>query len=285
MAFTIPETIAVRSATATPGERKVFLALREHLPQDYLVYYDLSVSGRHPDFIIVGPDLGLVILEVKDWRLHSIAGATKDQVSLRQSQGEITVKNPLQQVREYALRTADLLKRRPLLLDGDRLRCAWGYGVVFPFLSPVDVTMPLLFGPGLEEVLDPIRVLTGADLSAAVLLPRLRRLLPGWATRVEPLTPLHLNELRGVLYPEIRIGSTLDDDEVLQVMDREQERIARTLGDGHRLVRGVAGSGKTVILICRARHLREWHPDWRVLVLCYNKVSPSTLHRTSTGGR
>ena len=55
-------------------------------------------------------------------------------------------------------------------------------------------------------------------------------------------------------------------------MDREQERLARTLGEGHRLIRGVAGSGKTVILICRARHLRARYPEWRILVLCYNRV-------------
>lgn len=61
MAFTIPETIPARHGTATTGERKVFVALRDHLPEDCLVYYDISVKGRHPDFIIAGPDFGLVV--------------------------------------------------------------------------------------------------------------------------------------------------------------------------------------------------------------------------------
>lgn len=56
-----------------PGERKVFVALRDHLPEDYLVYYDIPVDGWHSDFIIVGPDLGLAVLEVKDWRRNAIA--------------------------------------------------------------------------------------------------------------------------------------------------------------------------------------------------------------------
>lgn len=46
------------------------------------------------------------------------------------------------------------------------------------------------------------------------------------------------------------------------------------------MVRGVAGSGKTVMLICRARHLRARYPDWRILVLCYNRVLADYLRNT-----
>jgi len=56
--------------------------------------------------------------------------------------------------------------------------------------------------------------------------------------------------------------------------------LAKSLGDGHRLVRGVAGSGKTIVLMCRARHLLELHPDWSILVLCFNRVLAEHLSRT-----
>lgn len=42
------------------------------------------------------------------------------------------------------------------------------------------------------------------------------------------------------------------------------------------MLRGVAGSGKTWTLICRARILSQLHPDWKVLVLCYN-ISLTTM--------
>ncbi len=90
-----------------PGERKVFVALRDHLPEDYLVYYDIPVDGWYPDFIIIGPDLGLVVLEVKDRRLKSILEVTADRVRLRQTEGELEVWNPVRQVRNYLLRTVD----------------------------------------------------------------------------------------------------------------------------------------------------------------------------------
>jgi superfamily I DNA/RNA helicase len=58
-----------------------------------------------------------------------------------------------------------------------------------------------------------------------------------------------------------------------------QEGLARSLGDGHRLLRGVAGSGKTVALIARARHLHATYPDWRILVLCFNRVLADFLRQ------
>jgi superfamily I DNA and RNA helicase len=40
-------------------------------------------------------------------------------------------------------------------------------------------------------------------------------------------------------------------------MDLQQEQLARSLGDGHRVIHGVAGSGKTMILGYRAEYLAK----------------------------
>jgi superfamily I DNA/RNA helicase len=56
-------------------------------------------------------------------------------------------------------------------------------------------------------------------------------------------------------------------------MDLQQEQIARTLGEGHRVIHGVAGSGKTMILVFRAQQLAAAaRPDQPILVLCYNRT-------------
>src|SRR4030042_844983 len=47
--------------------------------------------------------------------------------------------------------------------------------------------------------------------------------------------------------------------------------VAKNLGDGHRIFYGVVGSGKTIILIARARYLAKVHPKWRILVIMFNK--------------
>ena len=58
----------------------------------------------------------------------------------------------------------------------------------------------------------------------------------------------------------------------MQVMDLNQEQAARSLGEGHRVIHGVAGSGKTMILVFRAQHLAQRNTTGRpILVLCYNR--------------
>ena len=56
-------------------------------------------------------------------------------------------------------------------------------------------------------------------------------------------------------------------------MDLQQEQIARTLGEGHRVIHGTAGSGKTMILVFRAAFLAAAaRPDQPILVLCFNRT-------------
>ena len=58
-------------------------------------------------------------------------------------------------------------------------------------------------------------------------------------------------------------------------MDLQQEQLARSLGEGHRVIHGVAGSGKTLILAYRCQHLAETLQS--VLVLCYNVALAAKL--------
>jgi superfamily I DNA and RNA helicase len=56
----------------------------------------------------------------------------------------------------------------------------------------------------------------------------------------------------------------------VKVLDKKQEELARDIGLGHRILFGVAGSSKTVLLIARAKLIARLNPSARVLVLCYN---------------
>lgn len=57
--------------------------------------------------------------------------------------------------------------------------------------------------------------------------------------------------------------------DILKIMDLQQEQLARSLGDGHRIIHGVAGSGKTMILGFRCQHLAQFG-NQAILVLCFN---------------
>jgi hypothetical protein len=77
------------------------------------------------------------------------------------------------------------------------------------------------------------------------------------------LTSSQIDRIRWHIFPELRIsakqlslfdvGTTeespqLQIPDILKIMDLQQEQLARSLGDGHRVIHGVAGSGKTMIL-------------------------------------
>jgi superfamily I DNA/RNA helicase len=59
----------------------------------------------------------------------------------------------------------------------------------------------------------------------------------------------------------------------------EHERIAHSIEPGRALLLGVAGSGKTLAICARARLLRDRHPAWRILVLCFNASLATVLRR------
>ena len=58
----------------TEGEG-VFYKFLEYVckpDQDYIVWYSPDILNREPDFVLFRRDLGILIIEVKDWSLDQI---------------------------------------------------------------------------------------------------------------------------------------------------------------------------------------------------------------------
>ena len=100
---------------------------------------------------------------------------------------------------------------------------------------------------------------------------------PFWA--FDPLSDEQVNVLRSIIDPYIvledhtpRSLAVQDSDKhlSLQVLDKKQENNALRIGDGHRIIYGVAGSGKTVLLVARCKILHDRDPEATILLLCYN---------------
>lgn len=135
MAAIIPSLSTIRGMTT--GERRFGRRLEALLEDDYTVWYDIPVGRqrRYPDFIILHPSRGLLFLEVKDWKLATLKKISKDRVTLQTHNGLGVVSNPLEQARQYAQTTVNVLKADPQLRQPEgryqgRLCCPYGYGVV-----------------------------------------------------------------------------------------------------------------------------------------------------------
>lgn len=274
-----------------PGERRVLNQLKRCLGDDHLVWHDLPIGprARQPDFVVLSPRQGLLLLEVKDWRLASLAGANRDAVTLNTARGQVTEANPLRQARDHTLELVDLIRQDPLLVHGEgpfrgRLIFPYGWGVVFSHLTSAEVA-----GSDFHAVFPEHQCLLREDLADSVDPGRFAERLWSLFTVSYPhtLSLPQRDRIRWHLFPELRVSTqaALDLDgsaaspaepqlpDLLQVMDLQQEQLARSLGEGHRIVHGAAGSGKTMLLILRAQHLAAAaRPDQPVLVLCFNRA-------------
>ncbi|KGX91717.1 3'-5' exonuclease [Pontibacillus marinus] len=286
MAQTVPETIR---SSATAGERILFHTLKNHLDDDYIVYYEPEIDGKRPDFVIIGPYLGLLVLEVKDYTMNTLHQFNVDEWLINtSSNGMQKVKSPLKQAMEYMFTIQDKLKKDINLIHHEgkyqsKLKFPCGYGTVFTRLSQEQCLRSDLY-----EVIDPMFVLTREEMdpdkeefSEDNLVEKLLNMFKIPFRLKEPLQPREINAIRYHLFPEVRISREYKQpspyrDQLLlslhdlKTMDIHQEKLAKQLGDKNRLIRGVAGSGKTLILASRARIIKQEHPDWNILILCYN---------------
>ncbi len=286
MATLIP-TLGTCVSRMTPGERRLAERLEQKLDADYLLWYDVPVGPTcsHPDFVVVHPRRGILILEVKDWKLTTIQRADKETWEILDHGAPKTLPNPLLQARHYAHQVVDALKRDRQLVYADgqhqgNLSFPWSYGVVL-----TNITRKQFDAAGMAGAIEPHRVVCQDEMLESVdaeeLQSRLWDMFPYMMRGVMSLP--QLDRVRWIMFPEVRVqtqGALFDDSDtdaelpcIMRVMDLQQEQLARSLGDGHRVIHGVAGSGKTMILGYRAEYLAKASTPTSkpILVLCFNE--------------
>ena len=246
--------------------RRTARALEEALDGTCTVWYEplFDPEGEKPHLAVLLPSRGIAVLEVLDVTRKRLLGILPAGLRIQVVGKEREVPSPLGRAERLA---KTLLDRRP------------GVPVV-----------PLAVLPGLERsgsaglgaLMDLDRCLFREDLEAG--FPALLKAMGN-----PPL--LHADadtepRLRGLMQPAVVLPTRGlfergdDGEELVAVMDRRQEALARSLGPGHRVVRGVAGSGKTAVLVCRARLLGERFPTRRILVTCYTRSLAGQLRHT-----
>jgi hypothetical protein len=287
MAQMIPVSVP---AKATSGEKALFKILAG-LPDDVFVHHDVQIKHRYADLIVISPRLGVLMIEIKDWKPSSIVSANNDTVELRLHSHNKNVTHPLKQARQYVLALRDEIQTRlegRILLQQDgphkgRICFPISYLACLTQISDHDIQTL-----NLSSVFDLDRTLTKEWLNKAqdITGTELEGLLAQYVVPKFQFTPLNktqIDHLRGIIHPHIvvrsatqKLRNSYEDSgrsftDFIRVLDAKQEQKARSIGVGHRLIFGVAGSGKTTILIARAKYLAEQNPDKKGLVLCFNR--------------
>jgi hypothetical protein len=278
----------------TTGERRLAERLEHKLDDDYLLWYNVPMGPRnaHPDFCVMHPRRGLLVLEVKDWRLGTIGQADKQTWTILPDGIPKNVINPLEQARQYAHTVVNALERDPQLVQPDgphkgKLAFPWSYGVVL-----THITRKQFMDAELHRAIPANRVVCKDEMLESVdaedLQSRLWDMFPYMMRGVMSLP--QLDRVRWIMFPQVRVqtqGALFNDADteaelpsIMRVMDLQQEQLARSLGDGHRVIHGVAGSGKTMILGYRAEYLarNSTAVSKPILILCFNEPLGVKLH-------
>ena len=155
----------------TSSERRFARRLESHLEDDYVCWYNVPVVAwkQHPDFLILHPRRGLLVIEVKDWKLENIRSMDKLTATLQVDGREVRKSNPLEQAKQYAFGVCRLLESDPALVGEPgtsfqgKLAFPWGYGVVLANISRKNFQLT-----DLGQVIPPDRVICQDEMVESV---------------------------------------------------------------------------------------------------------------------
>lgn len=268
MAICIPPTLP--ESMPYDSEALVMDALQKRLGDDYLIMHsfpwltpdrdDVGSAMREgeADFVILHRDKGVLVIEAKggevvcrdrQWKRVVGGGKTKD------------LRDPAQQAR----RAMRALRKRIEVICGERTseRIRYATAVAFPHC---------VFRDEPPADLPPATIITSDDLSDIEVA--IERAFNSFGKPKGSLTGPEFEAVRKALAPEFALYEPLKIDidaagVALARLTRQQIQILSGFdGNAKAIVHGVAGSGKTMLALQRARRFaRDGHD---VLFTCYN---------------
>ena len=266
----------------SPAEKSIFEAFQFQLEDDFYILHSVSWieirrKGKKPsdgeiDFVILHPKMGILLLEVKG----GIIGRDKNDswYSIRKDGTHVDIKNPFEQVKDnkYAL-----IKKIGSLPNWQYQLPTIGHAVAFP-----DGTIDSAdFGADIPKEIVMLHENLG-DIRTWV-----RNCLKFWAgEKFVPPGESGVSALVGLLKKswflrEPRLGEEINVEQAL--IDKYTEEQFALLdwvaGRPRAAIRGLAGSGKTILAVKKAQQLA--HEGFRTLLACYNKNLADNLNETT----
>lgn len=259
------------STIGNSGERLVAKALVESLPSQVEVFHSFSwvTPNKHGtfkegecDFVLLDPAQGMLFIEVKGGSLQFDGRRWTRYVNGRRRDLN---KDPFSQAQDAMHTLIEPVKKRFARAGISKLPFTFGFGVAFPDCR-FSGTVPPNVQP--EQILD-------AD-SFTNIQGSLRRLFAGFhRPEHRPLTPRDMESVREALFPKYAllpvVWRKIEDQEArLRRLTSDQQRLLDLLANQPKAaIRGVAGSGKTILALAKAQSLAR--EGMRTLLVCYNR--------------
>lgn len=249
-------------------------------------------SKRPPDIVVVDPVAGIHVVEVKGHDIDGICGIEPGGLLQLKYENGIKSVNPVAQVRSAMF---DIKNATEKGYHGD-LDLPFKYWVVFPRITRTEwygrwgtnafCPSEFHFAEDVPQLAERFRTVGRKHLSNVGIekLPS-EQLSAIWKAFGDSSVLYHPPEDREARrIPEGTLGDIFDEAaESYKTLSEEQQRLSsQNWNEGPRLIRGVAGSGKTIVLannlarrLQRKRGTTSLFPDEapqeRLLVVCNNR--------------
>lgn len=270
------------SGDTTIAEKEIWKYLRIALAkEDGICYHRYPLisadrSRREPDILILHPKWGLYVINCKDYKIEEIDGI--DDSTWKLSDG--TQETPLDQAEDQMwfvigkFRHESTLRiRRTDLIQGHVF-------IGLPFITRAEWNKKGLNFPKDSS----LSIIFGDDLDPEALKTRLRDVPE--EEKQEPLRDEQFNLALSILHgaPVLRralrpISSNPNSkafmlrkvEQQMISIDREQTKVAIQIPNGPQRIRGLSGSGKTVVMCMKAAWMHLRFPDWDIVYTFYTR--------------
>jgi superfamily I DNA and RNA helicase len=283
------------------GEMQVWeavkVAFRDRDALGYWHYPLVTDRVREPDLLLLDPELGVVVIEVKSlplsqidrisgyrWdltrtyfkqgltinpfeqartQLNLIMERVRSRSGLDRVSGRCLVATPLISRDDWDAATFDTLVNDTPMLFSDQLTPA-------KLLRQLERTPTVARGKPLDE--DEFARLC-AVFSTGGAMPK-RAGVPSAAPAPGPAVPALPTGVQPTAAPSPvlrRIDHIARIQAHVHAIDLQQEKIGKTIAPGPQRIRGIAGSGKTILLAQKAAHIHVKHPDWDIALVFHTR--------------
>ena len=261
------------SEIENPGERKVAQALVGQLPSRVEIFHSFHWMGDgrkgtavegECDFVILDPEQGLLFVEVKGGSLDFDPERMEWHRTTPRGEMRLLGKDPFEQVRKSM---HEIVDRIAAVMPGAKRSLPFTYGcaVAFPDCR-YSGSLPPSIVP--DQLLDAAKC-SAMSTSVERVFNRFR------VSQHGTLSSQDVQSVHDALFPRYAIVPVtwrkVEDQEArLNRLTKEQQGLLAFLGD-HTLaaIRGVAGSGKTILALAKAQESAR--KGLRTLFLCYNR--------------
>ncbi|SNZ07681.1 Superfamily I DNA and RNA helicases [Persephonella hydrogeniphila] len=251
-------------------ELRAFKNLRKRLINTSSILYFkpiIPLNGKliKPDILWIHPQVGILVIEVKAWDKNFIRNGEWKEDGKFYGKNDSYGSNPIQEANNFVEKINRKIQKIPEFKKQD---LPISFIIYFPNLTEreYDSSTDEIFK---NMVPKEFCLFRGETNLIEKLVSRLREY--NYVNFNKIISEKEFEPIRKALFPHLsisKINITVSEEDI-PVLDIYQENLLHGHWKGYRILRGTAGSGKTVVLIGKAIYEKLKNPDKKILIVSF----------------